>query len=193
MSIREKLTADDWVAAASRIVARDGLERLAVEPLAAEMGTTKGSFYWHFSNRAALIDAVLELWEREATRQVMSVLEARPEQDRLPALVRVMFTQPVWEPLEWRILSTVDHPQVGPVVGRVEEARIAYVVGLLQDRGLTVARAEARARLLYAAYLGHLRMATQGERGLSEGARAAFVAEVGVLVCSDSRWPGTTP
>lgn len=186
MSNRETLTAEDWVVAASRIVARDGLERLAVEPLAAQMGSTKGSFYWHFSNRAALVDAVLELWEREATRHVMSAIEAQPGRDRLPALVQVMFTQPSWEPLEWRILSAVDHPQVGPVVGRVEEARIAYVVGLLRDRGMTTVRAEARARLLYAVYLGHLRMATQSEGGLSEEARAAFVAEVGALACSDS-------
>ena len=41
--------------AAFRALARGGVEAIAVEPIAAELGTTKGSFYWHFKNRDSLV------------------------------------------------------------------------------------------------------------------------------------------
>jgi AcrR family transcriptional regulator len=69
------LTRADWAEAALRALVRDGLKGVAVEPLARELGTTKGSFYWHFADRAALIEATLEHWEHRATTEM---LEATP-------------------------------------------------------------------------------------------------------------------
>ena len=61
---RRRLTPDDWAASAYRALARAGVEAIGVEPIAAELGATKGSFYWHFANRGALVDAALDEWER---------------------------------------------------------------------------------------------------------------------------------
>lgn len=49
------LSKADWTEAALAALARDGLASVAVEPLALQLGTTKGSFYWHFTDRADLI------------------------------------------------------------------------------------------------------------------------------------------
>jgi AcrR family transcriptional regulator len=38
----------------------DGIERVCVEPLAAKLGVTKVSFYWHVVNREALIETALD-------------------------------------------------------------------------------------------------------------------------------------
>jgi len=59
---RQNLTADDWAAAALEAMASSGIEAVAVEPLARSLGVTKGSFYWHFPNREALMRRALELW-----------------------------------------------------------------------------------------------------------------------------------
>ena len=56
---RKRLTARDWADAALAAIGERGLAGVAVEPLAARLGTTKGSFYWHFANRDALIEAAL--------------------------------------------------------------------------------------------------------------------------------------
>src|SRR6266699_616553 len=61
---RKTLTRADWTGAALDALARDGLRAVAVEPLAERLGATKGSFYWHFRDRNALLEAAVAQWER---------------------------------------------------------------------------------------------------------------------------------
>ncbi len=49
------LTAADWAQAALQLIAEAGLGALTVEALAARLGVTKGSFYWHFKGRSDLL------------------------------------------------------------------------------------------------------------------------------------------
>lgn len=150
------MTRADWVEAATRVGTRVGFENLAVESLATEVGATKGSFYWHFRDRADLVSAVVEQWADAATSRVIEQIEQGPPEDALERLVEMVLGHPESESTEWRILGSTDHPQIGPVVARVHAARIDYVRRLLRARGLTPARAAARARILYSAYLGNL-------------------------------------
>ena len=53
---RITLTAANWAEAALDAIAENGIEAVAVEPLARRLGVTKGSFYWHFTHREALQD-----------------------------------------------------------------------------------------------------------------------------------------
>jgi len=55
---RTRLSADDWEQAALDLIATQGVNAVAVEPLARQLGVTKGSFYWHFPTREALLAAV---------------------------------------------------------------------------------------------------------------------------------------
>src|SRR5207244_1242684 len=55
----------DWMRAARRALLVGGPAAVRVEPLAAALGVTKGSFYWHFSDRAELLEALLAEWEQE--------------------------------------------------------------------------------------------------------------------------------
>ena len=69
---RQSLTAEAWAAAALDAMAAGGLDAVAVEPLARRLNVTKGSFYWHFPNREALLKAALALWEQRETVDVVS-------------------------------------------------------------------------------------------------------------------------
>ena len=71
-----RLSADDWAQAALDLVAEDGVHAVAVEPLARRLGVTKGSFYWHFPSRDALLRAALERWEQVELDEVFAQLEA---------------------------------------------------------------------------------------------------------------------
>src|SRR3954454_25212776 len=89
---REALTSDDWTRAALDALARGGLSAVAVEPLAKELGATKGSFYWHFADRSALIAAALALWEQRDTDAIIAAVDRADDATaRLRNLLRLVF------------------------------------------------------------------------------------------------------
>ena len=61
---RSTLSAGDWEQQALVLIAEKGIRAVAVEALAKRMGVTKGSFYWHFPNRDALLEQSLLRWEK---------------------------------------------------------------------------------------------------------------------------------
>ena len=62
----KRLNRDDWLREALTLL-ETGVENVKVAPLAADMGVTTGSFYWHFENRGELLESLLSYWERELT------------------------------------------------------------------------------------------------------------------------------
>src|SRR5207245_3767064 len=79
---KSSLMPADWARAAFRAIARGGVDAVAVEPIAAELGATKGSFYWHFKNRGALIEAALDEWEQRLTDDVIEELDRESDPAR---------------------------------------------------------------------------------------------------------------
>src|SRR5262249_6676712 len=73
---QRRLTRDDWITAALAAIADGGLAAVGVEPLAARLGATKGSFYWHFENRDALLEAAIRRWEKQTTTDVAAEITA---------------------------------------------------------------------------------------------------------------------
>ena len=71
-----RLSAEDWAQAALDQIAEQGVASVAVEPLARRLGVTKGSFYWHFPSRDALLQAALERWEKVEQEEVFGQMES---------------------------------------------------------------------------------------------------------------------
>ena len=67
MAPRKTLTRDDWTTAGLAALVEGGPDAVAIEPVAARLGTTKGSGYWHFTDRADLLRAVLGAWVEQHT------------------------------------------------------------------------------------------------------------------------------
>lgn len=79
-----RLTPDDWLDAAFCAVVEDGFDNVRVLALADALGVTRGSFYWHFADHAALIAALLARWrERElaASRGLAEQASSDPAAD----------------------------------------------------------------------------------------------------------------
>jgi AcrR family transcriptional regulator len=152
---RSTLSEQDWMLGALAVIAASGVDALSIEGLARDVGATKGSFYWHFADRSALISAALAHWERVATTEIVERLSAvRDPIARLEALFAESFGQDTAS-LDSALVSRVDEPLVGPVVRRVTSARLAFLERICRDAGMTPARAARHARLVYAAYVGH--------------------------------------
>lgn len=157
---RPRLTAADWVDAALVSLAEGGLPAVAVEPLAVRLGATKGSFYWHFANRDALIVAALARWEERHTQEIIDAAEAAPDPaQRLRTLFNRVMGSVGRSPLEAQLLAAADHQLVGDVVRRVVARRLEYLVELFEQLGFAAEDARHRAVLMYAAYAGHDQLA----------------------------------
>src|ERR1700680_3064757 len=80
-----------WIEAGLRALAAGGPDAVRSEPLAQVLGVTRGGFYWHFNDRSALLEEMLDRWERATTEEVMERLERgggapSPKLRGLPAL-----------------------------------------------------------------------------------------------------------
>jgi AcrR family transcriptional regulator len=65
-SAPKRLHRDDWLDAGLAALRDQGPRALKAEPLARAMGTTKGSFYWHFEDVPDFHRALLSMWEETA-------------------------------------------------------------------------------------------------------------------------------
>jgi AcrR family transcriptional regulator len=65
-----------WIEEGLRALAAGGPDAVRIEPLAQALGVTRGGFYWHFDDRRALLDEMLETWERATTDQIMERVES---------------------------------------------------------------------------------------------------------------------
>ncbi len=53
-----------------------GPDAVRVEKLAQALGVTKGGFYWHFEDRNALLEEMLDTWERLMIDEAIARVEA---------------------------------------------------------------------------------------------------------------------
>jgi AcrR family transcriptional regulator len=142
-----------WEQAALDALERGGLAAVAVEPLARELGVTKGSFYWHFANRQELIAGALRRWEEVHVDGLLAELAAVEDpRERLRALFgRAGAKAPS---IFIRLLDATDEPAVRAAVARAAEARVAFMATAFRELGLPRARARRQALLVYSVYVG---------------------------------------
>jgi AcrR family transcriptional regulator len=154
---RAQLSAQDWTDAALRALADGGVAAVRVDVLARGLDVTRGSFYWHFADRDALLRAALEQWERTVTAQVIERMENVADPlARFEQLVRAAFGAEAIPGLQPAIMAHASHPVVEPVLRRVTARRIDFIAEIYQDLGLTPTAARRRAIICYATYLGWL-------------------------------------
>jgi AcrR family transcriptional regulator len=65
-----------WIEEGLRALAAGGPDAVRIEPLAQALGVTKGGFYWHFDDRRALLEELLDAWERTVLDEVIERVES---------------------------------------------------------------------------------------------------------------------
>ena len=158
MAKNEALGREDWIRAGTEALASGGLAAVRVEALARALGVTKGSFYWHFANRGAWVEAMLEAWEQ---RQTLSVIEQVEQEGgdaraRLEALARLASLD---SDDDYRVEMALRdearrNPEIAAFVERVDERRMGYLRQLFGDLGYGELETEARSLLAYSLLIG---------------------------------------
>lgn len=152
----KRLTVHDWIAAGFRALAKSGPSALKAEPLARSLGTTKGSFYWHFKDVPDFRDKMIMEWHEKAFEAVTASVDAAgtPTQ-RLFKLGEIAGRDPksyggaAAEPAI-RAWAQSD-AKVAKAVRDIDEKRLEYLHAILTELDLTNPEF---ARIIYGAYIG---------------------------------------
>ena len=144
-----------WLSAGLEALRKGGVGAVRVERLAADVGVTKGSFYHHFRDRGALLDALLEYWSREMTdAEFERVRGKRGLPARLEALAEDVLEKGMgrYDPA---IRAWARHERrVAAAVGHVDRRRVRALTAFFAEGGFAAAEARTRARLFYTFLLG---------------------------------------
>lgn len=169
-----RLGRDDWVRVGLTALGEGGLDAVRVEPIAARLGATKGSFYWHFRHRSELLDAVLALWEHVGTEAVIAELATLPgPRERLRALFELTFAGPDVGPADTALLAAARDPRVAPVLDRVTRRRLEYMAEQLASVGMDRPTARRRSLQAYQAWLGLLQLRSAVPQVIPRGSEGA--------------------
>jgi len=147
-----QLSADDWIKAGLKALAKSGFTALKVDPLAKAMGVSRGSFYWHFADLGAFHAAILKRWREIAAEEIIAEVEAEGC-DPVKALLRRTFGARLELERAVRNWAAFDAAAQG-AVRAIDRRRLDYIEALLHKRGLDAATAAARAQILYWTFLG---------------------------------------
>lgn len=156
-----RLTREDWILAGFRALSRSGSSALKAEALARELGTTKGSFYWHFKDVADFEAAMLAYWRVQATEQVIASVtqtSASPEED-LRALLRIITDLSDAAHGGLRAESAIrqwgtTNSRVADTQYEVDAARLEYLAERFAEAGFPRDRAALFSQIMYAALIG---------------------------------------
>ena len=81
-TVQARLSKEEWLARALEVLGRKGAGELTIESMARHLGVTKGSFYWHFKDRADFFRQLIEYWDEHFTQTVIVEIQARDAHPR---------------------------------------------------------------------------------------------------------------
>jgi AcrR family transcriptional regulator len=166
-------------------MAEGGIDAVRVEPLAKRLGVSRGSFYWHFSDRDALYVAMLKRWRERASYTVYTRVErtAEPAEARLERLLALPNASPrsakaaaielavrLWARRDKRAAKAVRH---------IDRVRLDYFESLMKQRGLSDREARQRSFLFYAALMAEAFIVADNPERLREDLKAALLSGPG--------------
>jgi AcrR family transcriptional regulator len=163
-----------WIDAALQALAAGGPDAVRVEALAAALGVSKGGFYWHFADRQALLQEMLDAWEKAGTDDIIARVDSQPGDPR--AKLRQLSRQipSVAVELAIRDWSRRDR-EVAERVRRVDNRRMGYLRSLFGQFCADENDVEARSMLAYSLAIGSYFIAAQhGDQSRSQVLRLAF-------------------
>jgi AcrR family transcriptional regulator len=71
-----------WIEEGLSALAAGGPDAVRIESLAQALSVSKGGFYWHFKDRQALLEEMLNAWERTWVDEVIEAVEAEVQDAR---------------------------------------------------------------------------------------------------------------
>jgi len=144
-----------WIEAALEALGEGGPDAVRVEALASRLGVSKGGFYWHFKDRQALLEEMLDAWEKAGTDDVITEIDSRSPDPR--ARLRQLFalapTADFAVDLAIREWARRDR-DIARRLRRIDKRRIEFLRSLFGQFCIDEDDATARTMLAYSLLIG---------------------------------------
>lgn len=163
-----RLSPQDWIDAAFELLVQRSVDAVNVDALAKNLGVTRGSFYWHFTDRNDLLVRLLESWRASATQQIISRFERAGAEPR--ELIRELLSLPFRgraasqaAAIELAIRAWARRDDMARrSVDAVDSERLSYVAQCFSALGFDIKEARSRGFILYAYELAESLLPSQG-------------------------------
>ena len=169
-----RLSIDDWIELGLALLAEEGVSAIKIDRLCARMGVTKGSFYWHFTDLDALLDAVAERYGsgHDTTRQRLhELVDVEPHERLVETLIAFMANDLGRLDSAMRTWAQTDE-RARLAVSASDEYIFGYVDQAFRDMGFSPEEADLRAKTLYYTGIGFSVVGPLGRRGSERQLRA---------------------
>ena len=144
------VTKTEWIEGALDTLREGGAAAVKVETLARSLGVTKGSFYWHFSDRQDLLHQTLMHWF-EVQESFLDARKSTPSespQDRLKELLEFISSKDASHDVAIRLWAHQED-WVREKVEEIDALRLQYCESIFTHIGFEQEEAQLRARLVY--------------------------------------------
>jgi AcrR family transcriptional regulator len=161
-----------WVEEGLRALASGGPDAVRVEPLAKALGVSRGGFYWHFQDRAALLEEILDRWEQAAIDEAIARVEegGGDARERLRRLFDLAASSPELLKIDLAVRDWARRDEdVARRLRRVDNRRMDYMRSLFGDFCPDPDEVEVRCLFVFALFVGsHFMAADHGGRSRRE-------------------------
>jgi AcrR family transcriptional regulator len=150
-----------WIDSGLQALAAGGPGAVRVEALAHTLGVSKGGFYGHFADRNALLEEMLETWERRALDETLERVQRKggDVRIRLRRAGALTFSAELL-PIDLAVRDWARRdPEVAARLSRVDNWRMAYLRQMFGAISRNEEEAEARSMLAFSLMIGHHFMA----------------------------------
>ncbi len=145
---------------------------MRVEALARSLGVTKGGFYWHFEDRRALLDEMLDAWERLLVDDVIERIDTRggDAREKLRRLYEIAASSEELLRVDLAVRDWARREQrVAGRLRRADNRRMDYMRSLFRDFSRDEDDVEVRCMLGFSLWIAnHFIAADHGERSRHE-------------------------
>ena len=151
---KSRLTKDDWLARALDALAKEGASVLTLDALVRRLGVSRGSFYWHFTDRTDFVRQLVKYWSvvfTEGVSEKIQALDGSPEERLLSLMERIVCDRLTRYDIAIRTWASQD-TTAKRSVKQVDQFRLEFVRSLFREIGFEGQELEMRTRTFVVYY-----------------------------------------
>jgi AcrR family transcriptional regulator len=150
-----RLTREQWLQKSLDLLISGKHGKLRIENVTKELNVTKGSFYWHFKDRADYITSLAEYWDRlvhdDLINQASEIYDDYKE--RMAYIIRQSITRKLTAYDAAMQMLANKEPYIEPIVTNGFKKRMLFVDSVMKRFGFKGQELELRKHLLVSYFL----------------------------------------